>query len=315
VIPPYLQILLAILLDLLLGDPRRLPHPVQGIGWLALQIEAPLLRMFSNRRLSGVIAVLVVVGSTVLIGSALITGATAIHPLAGNVVSILIIYSCLATRSLHDHALAVYRPLVSGNLPEARGRVSWLVGRDTEELDEGEIIRATVESVAENTVDGCTAPLLFACLGGPLGALAYKAISTLDSTFGYKNERYLQFGWGSARLDDLVNLIPARLTALLVSPAAALLGLDWKQAWEIFRRDRHNHPSPNGGQIESAVAGALGVRLGGINSYSGTSGIRPFMGNQLQPLAVSHILQAVRLMWFTYGLVALAGVGCRFLLT
>jgi adenosylcobinamide-phosphate synthase len=314
-IPTYLQILLAILLDLLLGDPRRLPHPVQGIGWLALQIEAPLLRMFSNRRLAGVIAVLVVVGSTVLVGSALITGATAIHPLAGNAVSILIIYSCLATRSLHDHALAVYRQLVSGNLAEARGRVSWLVGRDTEELDEGEITRATVESVAENTVDGCTAPLLFACFGGPLGALAYKAISTLDSTFGYKNERYLQFGWGSARLDDLVNLIPARLTALLVSPAAALLGLDWKQAWEIFRRDRHNHPSPNGGQIESAVAGALGVRLGGINSYSGTPGIRPFMGNQLQPLAAYHILQAVRLMWLTYGLVALIGVGCRLLLT
>ncbi|MDD2309319.1 MAG: adenosylcobinamide-phosphate synthase CbiB [Desulfuromonadaceae bacterium] len=314
-IPTYLQILLAILLDLLLGDPRRLPHPVQGIGWLALRIEAPLLRMFSNRRLAGVIAVLVVVGSTVLVGSALITGATAIHPLAGNAVSILIIYSCLATRSLHDHALAVYRQLVSGNLAEARWRVSWLVGRDTEELDEGEITRATVESVAENTVDGCTAPLLFACLGGPLGALAYKAISTLDSTFGYKNERYFQFGWGSARLDDLVNLIPARLTALLVSPAAALLGLDWKQAWEIFRRDRHNHPSPNGGQIESAVAGALGVRLGGINSYSGTPGIRPFMGNQLQPLAAYHILQAVRLMWLTYGGAALIGVGCRLFLT
>jgi len=314
-IPTYLQILLAILLDLLLGDPRWLPHPVQGVGWLALRIEAPLLRIFSNRRLAGVIAVFVVVGSTVLAGSGLVTGATAIHPLAGDIVSILIIYSCLATRSLHDHALAVYRPLVSGNLAEARERVSWLVGRDTEGLDEGGITRAAVETVAENTVDGCTAPLLFACLGGPLAALSYKAISTLDSTFGYKNERYLQFGWTSARLDDLVNLIPARLTALLISPAAALLRLNRKQAWEIFKRDRHNHPSPNGGQIEAAVAGALGVRLGGANSYSGTPGIRPFMGDLLQPLAASHILQAVRLMWLTYGLVALIGVGCRFLLT
>lgn len=314
-IPLYLQILLAILLDLLLGDPRRLPHPVQGIGWLALRVEAPMRILIPNQQLAGVIAVLVVVGSTVLVGYGLVTGATAIHPLAGDIVAILIIYSCLATRSLHDHALAVYRPLVCGNLPEARGRVSWLVGRDTEELDEGEITRAAVESVAENTVDGCTAPLLFACLGGPLAALSYKAISTLDSTFGYKNERYLQFGWASARLDDLVNLIPARLTALLVSPAAALLGLNSKQAWEIFRRDRQNHPSPNGGQIEAAVAGALGVRLGGANSYFGTPGIRPFVGDPLQPLAAFHILQAVRLMWLTYGVVALIGVGCRFLLT
>jgi adenosylcobinamide-phosphate synthase len=314
-IPTGLQILLAILLDLLLGDPRRLPHPVQGIGWLALRVEAPLLRMIPHQRLAGVIAVLVVVGITVLVGSALVTGATAIHPLAGDTVSILIIYSCLAPRSLHDHALAVYQPLVSGNLPEARERVGWLVGRDTGGLDEGEITRAAVESVAENTVDGCTAPLLFACLGGPLAALAYKAISTLDSTFGYRNERYLQFGWASARLDDLVNLIPARLTALLVSPAAALLRLNSKQAWKIFRRDRHNHPSPNGGQIEAAVAGALGVRLGGANSYSGRVDMRPFMGDPLQQLAASHILQAVRLMWLTYALVALVGVGCRLFLT
>lgn len=160
-------------------------------------------------------------------------------------------------------------------------------------------------------MDGCTAPLLFACAGGPLGALAYKAISTLDSTFGYKNERYLQFGWASARLDDLANLLPARLTALLVVPATLLLRLDAGNAWRIFWRDRHNHPSPNGGQIESAVAGALGVRLGGVNSYFGQPSSRPFMGDPLQPLAARHILQAVRLMWLVYGLVALIGVVCR----
>ena len=313
-IPLYQQILLAILLDLLLGDPRWLPHPVQGIGWLAQRAEAPLRRLIANAKLAGIIEVFLVVGSTVLVGFGLLKAAALLHPLAGDIVAILLLYTCLATRSLHDHALAVYRPLVVGDPTEARQRVGWLVGRDTDQLDEGEITRAAVESVAENTVDGCTAPLLFACAGGPLGALAYKAISTLDSTFGYKNERYLQFGWASARLDDLANLLPARLTALLVVPAALLLRLDAGNAWRIFWRDRHNHPSPNGGQIESAVAGALGVRLGGVNSYFGQPSSRPFMGDPLQPLAARLILQAVRLMWLVYGMVALIGVGCRMLL-
>jgi adenosylcobinamide-phosphate synthase len=312
-IPFPIQILLAILLDLMLGDPRWLPHPVQGIGWLAQRSEAPLRRLIANPKLAGIIAVLLVVGSAVLVGFGLLKTAALLHPLAEDAVAILLLYTCLATRSLHDHALAVYRPLQAGDLAEARQRVGWLVGRDTDELDEGEITRAAVESVAENTVDGCTAPLLFACLAGPLGALAYKSISTLDSTFGYKNERYLQFGWASARLDDLANLLPARLTALLVVPAALLLRLDAGTAWRIFKRDRHNHPSPNGGQIEAVVAGALEVRLGGVNSYFGQPSSRPFMGDPLQPLTGRHILQAVQLMWLVYGLVALVGVGCRIL--
>ncbi|SJZ37625.1 adenosylcobinamide-phosphate synthase [Trichlorobacter thiogenes] len=313
-IPLYQQILLAILLDLLLGDPRWLPHPVQGIGWLAQGLEAPLRRLIANPKLAGIIAVLLMVGSTVLIAFGLLKAAALLHPLAGDVVAILLLYTCFATRSLHDHALAVYRPLKAGNQTEARQRVSWLVGRDTEQLDEAEVTRAAVESVAENTVDGCTAPLLYACLAGPLGALAYKAISTLDSTFGYKNEQYLQFGWASARLDDLANLIPSRLTALLTVAAAFVLRLRAGNAWRIFWRDRHNHPSPNGGHIEAAVAGALGVQLGGVNSYFGQPSTRPFMGDPLQPLAARHILQAARLMWLSYGLTALLGIGIRLLL-
>ncbi len=313
-IPLYQQIVLAILLDLLLGDPRWLPHPVQGIGWLAQRSEAPLRRLIPNPKLAGIVAVFWVVGSTTLIGFGLLKIAVLLHPLAGGIVAILLLYTCFATRSLHDHAMAVYRPLKAGNLDEARQRVSWLVGRDTAELDEGEVTRAAVESVAENTVDGCTAPLLFAFLAGPLGALAYKAISTLDSTFGYKNERYLQFGWASARLDDLANLLPARLTAILVPPASILLGLDWKNSWLIFLRDRNNHPSPNGGQIESAVAGALGVRLGGINSYFGQPSVRPFMGIPLHPLSSVHILKTVQLLWLLYLFFTLIGAGVCFIL-
>jgi len=314
VIPLYQQILLAMLLDLLLGDPRWLPHPVQGIGWLAQRAEAPLRRLIPNQRLAGVVAVVWVVGSTTLVGLGLLKGAALLHPLLGDLVAILLLYTCLATRSLHDHALAVYRPLKAGDMAAARQRVSWLVGRDTEQLDEAEVTRAAVESVAENTVDGCTAPLLYACLAGPLGALAYKAISTLDSTFGYKNERYLQFGWGSARLDDLANLIPSRLTALLTVAAAFVLRLRAGNAWRIFWRDRHNHPSPNGGQIEATVAGALGVQLGGVNSYFGQPSRRPLMGDPLQPLAARHILQAVQLMWLGYGLTAVLGIGVGLLL-
>jgi len=314
VIPLYQQILLAMLLDLLLGDPRWLPHPVQGIGWLAQRAEAPLRRLIGNPKLAGVVAVVAVVGSTTLVGLGLLKGAALLHPLLGDLVAILLLYTCLATRSLHDHALAVYRPLKAGDLAAARQRVSWLVGRDTEQLDEAEVTRAAVESVAENTVDGCTAPLLYACLAGPLGVLAYKAISTLDSTFGYKNERYLQFGWGSARLDDLANLIPSRLTALLTVAVAWLLRLRAGNAWHIFWRDRHNHPSPNGGQIEATVAGALGVQLGGVNSYFGQPSRRPLMGDPLQPLAARHILQAVQLMWLGYGLTAVLGIGVGLLL-
>ncbi len=313
-IPLYQQILLAMLLDLLLGDPRWLPHPVQGIGWLAQRAEAPLRRLIPNQRLAGVVAVVWVVGSTTLVGLGLLKGAALLHPLLGDLVAILLLYTCLATRSLHDHALAVYRPLKAGDMAAAQQRVSWLVGRDTEQLDEAEVTRAAVESVAENTVDGCTAPLLYACLAGPLGALAYKAISTLDSTFGYKNERYLQFGWGSARLDDLANLIPSRLTALLTVAAAFVLRLRAGNAWRIFWRDRHNHPSPNGGQIEATVAGALGVQLGGVNSYFGQPSRRPLMGDPLQPLAARHILQAVQLMWLGYGLTAVLGIGVGLLL-
>jgi len=314
VIPLPLQIALAVLLDMLLGDSHRLPHPVQGIGLLAQKVEPLLRSRVSNQYLAGVIAMLTVVSVTALTGLILLKTADLLHPLAGDTVSILLLYSCLATRSLHDHAMEVYRPLSAGDLPTARLNVSMLVGRDTLNLDEAEVTRAAVESVAENTVDGCTAPLLFAFMAGPVGALAYKAVSTLDSTFGYRNERYLQFGWASARLDDLANLVPSRLTALLVPPAAFLIGLDWKNAWIIFKRDRHNHPSPNGGQIEAVVAGALRVRLGGINSYFGKPSSRPFMGESLQPLTSRQILQALHLMWLVYLLTALIGVTAIFFL-
>lgn len=306
-IPLSLQIVLALLLDAAIGDPRWLPHPVIGIGRFALSLEQPLRKRF-DAKVAGIIAVSVVISLTIVLTWGLCVIASGINRLLGDLVAILILSTGFAMHDLRGHALAVYRPLVAGDLDTARRQIAMLVGRDSEQLDEGEITRATVESVAENTVDGVTAPLIFAFVAGPVGVMFYKAVNTLDSTFGYKNERYLRFGWAAAKFDDLVNFLPARFTGLLIPVAARLLKLDAAGAWQMFKRDRHNHPSPNGGQTEAAFAGALGVQLGGINYYDGEESHRPFMGDRLHSLRSEHIKQAVRLMVVTSLLVAASGI-------
>ncbi len=309
-IPISAQILLALFLDFLLGDPRWFPHPVKGIGRLALLIEDPLRRVFPHRT-AGVIAVLLVVITSTGLVWLCCHLATAIHPLCGDLVSVLFLATCFAMQDLRHHALAVYRTLATGDLPQARSKVAMLVGRDTKNLDEEEIARATIESVSENTVDGVTAPLLFAFVAGTPGAILYKAINTLDSTYGYKNECYLQFGWAAARLDDLVNFLPARISALLVPPAAWLTGQNGGQAWRTFRRDRHNHPSPNGGQIEAAFAGALRIQLSGKISYSSKMSFRPCLGDPLERIISDKIKTALRLMVVTSLCVVVSGVLLR----
>lgn len=296
------QIIAAFALDLLLGDPRWLPHPVKFIGRFAAALEAPLRRAVPNARAAGALAALLVLGAAGGATFALVSGAARLHPALGDLVSIVLLYTCFAGRDLARHAGRVHEALAAGDLPRARHAVSMLVGRDTESLDEPEVVRAAVESVAENMVDGVTAPLLFAAIAGPVGAMLYKAANTLDSTFGYKNERYLRFGWASARFDDWVNYLPARLTAPLAALAAAFLGLRPAGAWRTFRRDGRKHPSPNSGLAEAAVAGALGVQLGGVNSYFGVASERPRMGDPLRPLERAHILQTNRLMLATSAL-------------
>ncbi len=296
------QIICALAVDAMCGDPRWLPHPVRLMGSAALALEPPLRRGIANPRLAGVAVVILVVGGSAVTAALLLTAATAIHPLVGDTVAVLLLYTCFAARDLSDHARAVLRPLRHGDLVTARARVALLVGRDTASLDEAEITRATVESVAENSVDGVIAPLLFAFGGGAVAAVVYKAINTLDSTFGYKNERYRHFGWASARLDDAANYLPARLGALLMVVAAWLLRLDCRRAWQVMWRDHANHPSPNGGWSEAACAGALRIRLGGENSYFGRKSRRPYMGDAMEPLQAHHIEAAVRLMWVTTAL-------------
>ena len=301
----------AMALDAVLGDPRWLPHPVRALGALAAKLEALTRKLIPSARAAGVLTVIKVVGKAGLAVWLLTRGAAAIHPALGDAVSIVVLATTFAARDLAGHALAVFRALKDGDLPVARKKAALMVSRDTDRLDESETARAAVESVAENTVDGVTAPLLFAVLGGPVAAMMYKAVNTLDSMFGYKTERYLKFGWASARLDDVVNYIPARITAALVPVAAALMGARPMQALRCLLRDGRKHPSPNSGLTEAAMAGALGVRLGGVSSYFGVQSTKPFLGDDLESLGKKHICRTVVLMVVTYLLAALLFLGIR----
>lgn len=287
----------AILLDLLVGDPRWFPHPVVGIGRLISFLEKRLRRMALDGRTGGIVLLVITAGLTWLAAFAFLKEASAIHRWAGFAAGAYISYVCLAARSLHLESKKVADALVRGDMHEARRSLSCIVGRDTAALEEPEIWRALVETVAENTSDGVIAPLFYLMLGGPALGLAYKAVNTLDSMVGYKNERYHRFGWASARFDDVVNFIPARITGLLMTLAAPLVGLSGPNALQIMFRDGRNHSSPNSGIPEAAAAGALGVRLGGTNSYFGVPVEKPTIGDARKSLSLASYRGAVRLMY------------------
>jgi adenosylcobinamide-phosphate synthase len=303
-IDPYILIT-ALALDFILGDPRRLPHPVVGIGRMISALEKLFRRLFQNERLGGVLLLATVVGMTYLLAALLLMGAYAVSPYAGFAVAAVLAWTCLAARSLHRESKLVADRLIAGDLEGARHFLSRIVGRDTEHLDEPEIWRALVETVAENTSDGVIAPLFYLMLGGPALGLAYKAVNTLDSMVGYKNERYRRFGWASARFDDVANWGPARITGTLMTAVAPLLGLSGRNAMRIMFRDGRNHSSPNSGIPEAAAAGALGVRLGGANRYSGVLVEKPTIGDSTDDLSVESYRGAVRLMYASTALFAL----------
>ena len=302
------QILAAVALDLALGDPPWLPHPVRGMAWLATRLESLARR---RTRLAGLaVAMLVYIAAG---GAAwgVIRLAEFIGRVAADVAAVVIIYTTIAPRDLFRHSMAVWRALAEGDLVEARRRVAAIVGRDTETLDEAGVVRAAVESVAESTVDGVTAPLFWAIVAGPVGAVVYRAINTLDSMFGHQDDRYGQFGTAAARIDDLANYIPARLTAPLLCVAAMLLRQRPLPAARILLRDGRKHASPNAGLAEAAVAGALGVQLGGRNFYGGQPVDQPAVGDPLAPLAPRHIRSANALMLTATALFLAAGLTLR----
>ncbi len=305
------QILLAVPLDLLVGDPRWMPHPVRLIGRFAIFAEEPFRKMIKSPRIAGAATAFVVVTATLVVSWTLLYGAGAVHPYAGDLVSILLLWTGIAAKDMVTHSSEVVDALNSGSLHEARRRVGMICGRDTESMDESGIARATVESVAENMVDGVVAPLFFAAIGGAVGILVYKAVNTLDSTFGYKNEKYLEFGWASAKFDDIANFIPARLTALLVPVAAMFLLHNPGRSLRVFLRDRLKHPSPNAGQAEAAVAGALGIQLGGLSHYSGVPANKPLLGDPLMSVGREHVVRANALLLITSGLALVLLLGAR----
>ncbi len=296
---PVWHIALALILDQLLGDPPWFPHPVRLIGALQIFLEKKSRKILPSARAAGVVTVMCTLVVTGFLTWGMLSGAQLIHPLAHDIVNIILLYTTFAARDLAKHASAVYQALRQENIVLARQRVAMIVGRDTAELDEAGVTRAGVESVAESLVDGVTAPLFYAFVGGPLGAMLYKAINTGDSMFGYKNEKYLEFGWAAARLDDVANFLPARLTALLVPLAALFLGLTARDSLRILRRDCRAHASPNSGFPEAAVAGALHVQLGGDSSYFGKTVSKQTIGDVNQEIGAGHLRDAVSLMLLT----------------
>ena len=295
----------AVILDWLLGDPYWLPHPIRGIGWLINRLESAVKGFRINQKWQGFILWIGVVGASYITGLIILKGLALVHPYARMVGEILMIYTCLAARCLDQETRKVMVELKRDNLKEGRRLLNYLVGRETDDLSREEVIRASVETVAENTVDGLISPLVYAFIGGGGLALAYKAVNTLDSMVGYKNQQYRELGWASARLDDLFNYIPARLTGLLIPVAAFFYNGQLVSGLKIMVRDRRNSSSPNAGYPEAAVAGSLRIQLGGPSYYFGQLVEKPTIGDPDRRLKPEHILDSIRLMYLTQILVVL----------
>ncbi|MCQ2543031.1 MAG: adenosylcobinamide-phosphate synthase CbiB [Lachnospiraceae bacterium] len=312
-----IALLLGVILDLIIGDPYKLPHPIRLIGGLIGKLDHLFMdkridkeRNKNTERLLGLILVLIVICLTALVTSIVLIGAYLINPILGMVIEAILSFYILAAKSLKVESMKVYYALKNKSINEARYAVSMIVGRDTDSLDKEGIIRAAVETVAENTSDGVIAPLIYLSFGGPIVGLVYKAINTMDSMIGYHNERFENFGMTAAKLDDIVNYIPSRISAWLMILASFIGGKDYdgKNALKIFKRDRYNHKSPNSAQTESVCAGALGVRLAGDASYFGQIVKKPYIGDANRNIRVSDIERANRLMLITEGLCLLIAV-------
>lgn len=300
------------LLDLVLGDPYYLPHPIRLIGKLIEGAEKVLRGMGirgkdskedSNGRAfrQGIGLVLIVIISVVAITFFLLFMAYWLHPVLGVVVECIMTYQILAVKCLKVESMKVYQCLKNGNLEQARKAVSMIVGRDTKHLDEEGVAKAAIETVAENTSDGVIAPMLYLAVGGPVLGFLYKAVNTMDSMIGYKNEKYLYFGRSAAKLDDFVNFFPARISACLMITASFLAGRQFsgKGAWTIYKRDRKKHTSPNSGQTEAICAGALSIQLAGDASYFGKIVKKPYIGEAVRGVEYEDIKRANHLMYIT----------------
>jgi len=296
-------------LDLILGDPVWLYHPVRAIGLLISKAEKGFRALFpktaKGELAAGTFFAVFVICVTTGAAALVLFLAGRVHFWLAFLLWVFWDYQILATKSLKTESMKVYEELKKGDLPGARHAVSMIVGRDTQNLTEEGVAKAAVETVAENTSDGIIAPLIFLALGGPVLGFFYKSVNTLDSMVGYKNEKYLYFGRFSAKLDDVVNYLPARISGLLMVAASLLTGLDAKNAWKIYRRDRRNHASPNSAHTEAAAAGALEIQLAGNAYYFGKLYEKPTIGDPIRPVEYEDIRRVNRLLYAT-ALLALA---------
>jgi len=323
-LPVYnlVDVVIAFLIDLILGDPHNFPHPVRYIGRTVSKFELFLRNVIKNwsperkernELIAGIILTASVIIVTFLTVFLLLKIATLIHPVLFHALNIYFIYSAIATKCLADEAWKVYDSLAGGNLAQARERLSMLVGRETANLKEEEVVRGAIETTAENTVDGVISPLFYAIIGSDFGmgaplAWIFKAISTMDSMVGYMNDKYIYFGRAAARADDAANYIPARLSGILIPVAAFICRMDYIKSFKIMKRDRKNHKSPNCAWPEAAFAGALGIRIGGSNVYFGQFVEKPTIGDAVRPIDKDDIPGTIKLMYATAAVTIIAGI-------
>lgn len=300
IIDYFLFLIMAIIIDLIIGDPSWITHPVVYIGRLISLLERILRGLAKSpgvQRIAGILEVLIVVVFIYLGTYFIIKFVYGLHYIIGVILSIYLLQSTIAIKGLVQAGNQIYKLLEENKLSSAREAVNKIVGRDCDSLKEEGVVRATIETLAENTSDGILAPIFFYLLGGVPLAMAYKTVNTLDSMLGYKNDRYRYYGWAAARLDDLVNLIPARITGICLCLAAGLTGQNLMRSFKIMFRDAAKHPSPNAGYPEGAVAGALGIRLGGTNYYHGQASFRAYLGDKLREFKRQDIKTVNRMIY------------------
>lgn len=298
--PELSHIIIALFLDFTLGDPERLYHPVRGIGLFITESEKFISSKNRSKRclrIYGFVLWVVTVTGSFLSATLILWISWRLHPIMYTMMNIILIWLGIAAKSLKTESMKVMFPLLREDIFRARKYLSYIVGRDTRSLDQEGIIKAAVETVAENTSDGVIAPLFYALIGGAPLMWAYKAVNTLDSMVGYKNDKYCDLGYVSAKMDDFFNYIPARMTAVFIMVSSLMPGYSFSGSIHAWRRDRRKHKSPNSGHPEAAVAGALGIRLGGDAVYEGKVEVKPFLGEAKRVPEAVDILKANKLMY------------------
>lgn len=304
-----IELAFAFVLDLAIGDPQWPYHPVRLIGRSIAGMEYLLRKSSISERLCGILLTIIIVSGTYLVTYALVLLSRQWSMLSEIIMGACIIYFTISVKCLADESKKVIAALKENDLMKARKALSLIVGRDTANLSQEQIVRACVETVAEGSMDGVLSPLFYAFVGGPSAAMAYKAANTLDSMVGYKDEKYIRFGWASARLDDLANYIPARVSAVLIPIASFLCGCGFKGSLRIAFRDGRKHESPNSGIPEAAIAGALGVQIGGASTYQGEIVEKPFIGDAKNPLTTKSIDMAIKIIYVASLLFMACGIG------